>query len=143
MKPSPFRAVSPIAVISLAMALSASGIDVAAQALPSGGGEPGAAYLACQVHVQKQSRDGLLACVSGERAEELEAMTDAEAKAMLEFAKMLQPTDIKVTGGSITGDSATLNTEAQQDGEKFSGTITMVKEGGVWKIQQENWTSGS
>jgi len=56
---------------------------------------------------------------------------------------MLQPTDIEVTGGSITGDSATLNAEAQQDGEKFSGTITMVKEGGVWKIQQENWTSGS
>lgn len=137
---SRFHIVASVLALSMVIAVS-SGLPLGAQALGAGGGEPGAAYLACQVHVQKQSRDGLLACVSGERADELEAMTEAEAKEMLEFIQMLQPTDIKVTGGSMDGNTATLEAEGQQEGAKATATITMVKEGGTWKIQKESWSS--
>ena len=52
---------------------------------------------------------------------------------------ILMPTDVKVTGGTQTGDKATLNATGKMGTEPQKGEISMVNEAGAWKVAQEAW----
>ena len=53
--------------------------------------------------------------------------------------------NVQVVKETVTGDTAVL--EAAGDnagtGQKSRATVKLVKEDGVWKIQQESWTGGA
>ena len=53
----------------------------------------------------------------------------------------MQPKGVKVTGGAMNGNSATLLATGKDESQVSNGTITMVKEGGAWKLSKENWSS--
>jgi hypothetical protein len=109
--------------------------------LPAGGGDPGKAYVA----FDKAARSGNLKELKkfASKARPLPDMSDAELKEMLEMIKMMRPAKVKVTGGFVSGDHATLSVDAEEPGSKgkMTGTIEMALEDGVWKIVAEKWKS--
>jgi len=51
--------------------------------------------------------------------------------------------DIKISHETPVGAGATLVVDALDSGKaKLSGTISIVKEGGMWKIDREDWSAG-
>jgi hypothetical protein len=75
-------------------------------------------------------------------------MTKKEMDEMFPLVKSLMPKYIKVIGETVTGDSATLKVTASPneplkkgDTETTEGTVTLLREDGQWKLDNENWHS--
>jgi hypothetical protein len=109
--------------------------------LPANGGEPGKAYTAYLKLLAAGDMKGFLAGVSAERSKE--ASSDPDFKKLFPLLKAMQPTGVKITGGAIDGNNATLLATGKDDNNVSNGTITMVKEGGAWKVEKEAWKSRS
>lgn len=62
-------------------------------------------------------------------------------KEIMEFVKMLTPTDQKLTSVKVDGKTATLMVSGKMDGQDMNGSISMVEEGGQWKVGQPGWHS--
>jgi hypothetical protein len=125
--------------------LPVAGVSVATVApkgtpLPAGGGEPAKAYLAFDKAVAKGD---MAAVKNGVSAEQRKSMDDPDFKKMFGLMQALRAKDVKITGGTIDGNTATLLATGKDESGVTTGTITMVKEGGAWKVQQEEWKSGS
>ena len=86
--------------------------------------------------VQKEDLPALKKLFSKEQAKNLE---DPDAKKMVKMVKMMSATDIKVLKVVETGDTADLTVAGKQDGNVANGVVHMVKEGGAWKVQREEW----
>jgi hypothetical protein len=109
--------------------------------LPAGGGDPGKAYAAYLKMMASGDMKAFLAGVTAERAQQ--ASSDPDFKKMFPLLKVMQPTSIKVSGGSIDGETATLLATGK-DGDNVShGTITMAREKGSWKVAREEWKTRS
>jgi hypothetical protein len=106
--------------------------------LPAGGGDLGKTYLAFTKSVAAGDMKAVREGVSAERAAQ---MNTPDFKEMFPMIQAMQPKNIKVTGGAVDGDSATLTATGNQDGDKATGTIAMVREGGKWKVAKESWNS--
>ena len=73
---------------------------------------------------------------------------DAQAKEMkktpkelMEFVKMMSPTDIKLTDLKVDGKKATLSMTGKSDGQAMKGTADMVEENGQWKVGKQSWSN--
>ena len=68
-------------------------------------------------------------------------MSAEDTKQMIEMMKLMRPSSVKVTGGFVSGEHATLNVEAVDPDSKAKvhGTIEMAREGGAWKLLAEKW----
>jgi hypothetical protein len=73
---------------------------------------------------------------------------DAQAKEMkktpkdlMEFVKMMSPTDIKFTDLKVDGKKATLSMTGKSDGQAMKGTADMVEENGQWKVGKQDWSN--
>ena len=108
--------------------------------LPAGGGDLGKTYLAFTKSVGAGDMKAVKSGVSAERAAQMDT---PDFKQMFPLIQAMQPKNIKVTGGAVDGDNATLNATGVSDGAKATGTITMVREGGKWKVAKESWSSGN
>ncbi|MCK7595354.1 hypothetical protein [Pseudomarimonas salicorniae] len=98
-------------------------------ALPEGGGEPGAAYIAWTRAVHAKDLKALKALVSPDMA----AMLDSpEAAEELEFMALLTPTDVRIVKGSSDGKTAILHIEGKMEGEAVKGEVTMERQGPLW-----------
>ena len=58
---------------------------------------------------------------------------------MVKMVKMMSATDIKVLKVVEKGDTAELTVSGKQDGNVQNGVVHMVKDGGAWKVQDEEW----
>ena len=67
----------------------------------------------------------------------------SELKDGMEFQQMTFPTNIEIVSSKIEGDKATLNANGSRGGEVSKGTVTMLKENGVWKVNKQSWKSGT
>jgi hypothetical protein len=110
------------------------------KALPANGGDPGKAYAAYLKVFTAGDVPALKKAVSADRAKEMDSK---EFKEFFPAIQAMQPKNIKVTGGAIDGDTATLLASAKNGNEVSTGTITMIREGGAWKVQKESWKSKS
>jgi hypothetical protein len=108
--------------------------------LPAGGGEPAKAYLAFDKAVAKGD---MAAVKNGISAEQRKSMDDADFKKMFPLMQALRAKNVKIAGGTIDGNTATLLATGKDESGAATGKITMVLEGGAWKVQQEEWKSGS
>ena len=106
--------------------------------LPAGGGEPGKAYEAYRKALIAGNLPALRKSVVAEMAKQMDT---PDFKDQLKLVQAIQPKSVKVTGGAIDGDTATLLATAKDENETSNGTITMVKEGGAWKLRKESWKS--
>lgn len=109
--------------------------------LPADGGAPGKAYLEYLKAIQSGNLDTLRKFVSSDRAQQ---MDDPEFKKMFPMIQAMQAKNIKITGGSIAGNQATLNAQGTSSlgGGTSIGSIDMVLEGNQWKVQKDSWKSG-
>jgi hypothetical protein len=120
----------------------AFGLPVLAQPTASykSGGE---FYLAYRVAFDKAtSIDELLPWVAKGRAEQIAKAPADERKEAFEMIKMFDDrTNVKVVKETPSAAGAELQVEgisAESKG-KATGVITLVKEGGAWKIERESW----
>ena len=60
-------------------------------------------------------------------------------KDVMEFTKMMSPTDVKLTSVKVDGKKATLLASAKMDGQAMKGSIELQEEGGQWKVGQPTW----
>jgi hypothetical protein len=108
-------------------------------ALPAGGGDPGKAYESYRKAMAAADIPAIRKLVIPEMAKQTE---NPEFKEMLPMIQAMSPKKIKITGGSVDGDSATLLVQSL-DEKNTTGTITMKKDGGQWKMAKESWKSTS
>ena len=106
--------------------------------LAAGGGEPGKAYLAYTKILASGNIAAVKKAVSAARAKQ---MDDPEFKQMFPLVQAMEPKKIKITGGAMNGDKATLTATGDSEGSPAKGTIEMVREGGSWKVDKESWKS--
>ena len=108
--------------------------------LPADGGAPGKAYMEYCKAITAGNMDALRKLVSADRAKQ---MDDPEFKKMFPMIQSMQAKDIKITGGTMTGNAATLNVTGKDSmgGGVSTGTIDMVMEDNQWKVKQDSWKS--
>jgi hypothetical protein len=93
-------------------------------------------YMEYLAAVQKEDLGALRKLFTKEQAKNLDG---PDAKKMVGMVKMMSATDIKVLKAVETGDTADLTVTGKQDGAVVNGVAHLVKEGGAWKVQQEEW----
>ncbi len=93
-------------------------------------------YTAYLNAVQKEDLGALKKLFTKEQASQLD---DPDAKKMVGMVKMMSATNIRVLKVSETGDGADLTVTGKQDNAVVHGVVHMVKEGGAWKVQREEW----
>jgi hypothetical protein len=104
--------------------------------LGAGGGEPGKAYDAFRKVLASGDVAALRKAVSAERAK---AMDDPDFLKMLPLLREMEPKNVKITGGAVDGERATLLVTAKDEHETSTGTVVLVRERGAWKIADESW----
>jgi len=89
--------------------------------------------------------DDLLPYLSAKTKAQITATPAGERGQMFEMMKMMGTiTNVKVTRETASGANTMLAVEALDPDKKPTvGTITVVKEGGAWKIGTESWSSKS
>ncbi|HEV8660409.1 MAG TPA: hypothetical protein VGS96_17520 [Thermoanaerobaculia bacterium] len=107
--------------------------------LPADGGEPAKAW---QAHRKAIAAGDMAAIRKTIAAEHLKDLDDPDFKKMLPLMKEMQPKKVKITGGSIDGDTATLLVK-NLDEKNSNATVTMRREGGQWKLVKEAWKTTS
>ncbi|HJU39670.1 MAG TPA: hypothetical protein VJ724_08870 [Tahibacter sp.] len=112
----------------------------AGKPLPAGGGDAGKVFQANLAAMRKGDVAGLLATLNAKQAAELrQEQNKPDFKEMLGMMQAFAPKSLKVTGGRDLGERAELDLEGEdQDGSSTSGTATMVREGGAWKVERTN-----
>lgn len=93
-------------------------------------------YLVFLKAVQREDLGAMRKLMSKDQAKNLDS---PDAKKMVGLVKMMSATDIKVLKVVEKGDTADLTVSGKQDGNSKDGVVHMVKEGGAWKVQQEEW----
>ena len=86
--------------------------------------------------VQKEDLGAMRKLMTKEQAKNLDS---PDAKKMVGLIKVMSATDIQVLKVVEKGDTADLTVSGKQDGNLKNGVVHMVKEGGAWKVQQEEW----
>lgn len=94
--------------------------------LPKGGGEPGKALMAFLEAAHKKDFAKIRDLYPDEKSKKA---TDKELEENLGMFIQFDPAAMSITGGSATGDSATLNTVSH-------GTIIMRRTNGKWLMEQ-------
>jgi hypothetical protein len=108
--------------------------------LPAGGGEPGKAYEAYRKLMMKGDIAGVRKAVTEESAKQMQG---PDFEKMFEIVKMMQPKKVTITGGAVDGDTATLTVTSDEGTEHSTGTVTMVKQKGAWRLDKESWKTRS
>jgi hypothetical protein len=104
--------------------------------LPTDGGEPAKAYRAYLKTIQAGNITQIRNSVTVERSKQV---SDKDMKEMIPMLQAMAPKNLKITGGAVDGDHATLLATSQDGKELMQGTITMAKETGAWKVELESW----
>ena len=127
----------------LRFALDLPGAPDLGAALPAGGGEQGKAYVAYLAALKKGDIDALAKLMTKARADELLAhRNDKDFKMMFGFIQGQALREPKYVKGNSKGDTATLEYTGK-DGDKNDVTsdVSMVREGGAWKLAKESSTT--
>ena len=95
------------------------------------GGEPRKAYDHYRSVLASGDLAKLRGVVSSDRAQ---ALDDPDFKKMLPLIQEMEPKSVKYVNGTVDGDKATLNVTAKNGKESSTGTVTMVKQGGKWRL---------
>ena len=129
----------------LAFALDLPGAPDLGAALPANGGEQGKAYATYLAALKKGDMDALAKTMTKTRSDELLAhRSDPQFTMMFAFIQGQALRDAKYVKGHAKGDSATLEyTGKDGDGNAMTSSVTMLREGGAWKVEKESSTTRS
>ena len=122
--------------LGLALVIAAPALTSAKQASQSGS----EFYLAYRKAFAKaQKIEDLMPMMAASRRAQVEKTPADERKMMFGMLKEMtaEQSDVKVLKETPTANGAELAVQAK-DG---TGTVTLVKEGGAWKLDKESWKS--
>ena len=88
--------------------------------------------------------EGYKKTMSSESLKQMEAQTKEMKKTpkeIMEFMKIMSPTDVKLTDLKVDGKKATLSMTGKSDGQAMKGTAAMVEESGQWKMGRQEWSN--
>lgn len=127
----------------LAFALDLPAAPTAGTALPANGGDAGKAYVAYLAALKKGNIDALAKSMSRSRSDELLShRDDPQFKKMFGFIQSQALLGPKYIKGESKGDSATLEYDGKDsEGNAMGSTVSMVREGGAWKVEKESSTT--
>lgn len=125
--------------IEAAAPAAAAAAEPAGEPLPPDGGEPARAMLAHFAAVRAGDWEALKALSHPDRRSMMQASEEAgEHQQMFQFLQTFAPTDIRVTGGTVSGDDAQVAYEAREQGTPVKGTADMVRLDGTWYFVGSN-----
>ena len=131
------------AAVAVASILGGASPRLSAQGAASGKG-PLDAYAAYLTAASKATTaDALFPFISTEFKTILQKAPKGEVEKMLKASIAKERlTDIKVVKQQVDANKAVLELTAKTgDGRSTSGTVTMVKEGGEWKLDEDAWAT--
>jgi hypothetical protein len=109
------------------------------QPLPADGGEPGRLYLALNKAMIAGDLAALEKLMPPAQVAEMNAMRDKpEFAAQLELMQAMTPREVRIKGGRIDGDTAWIEFDAMEGDSPRSGTATLVREDGRWRMKEES-----
>ena len=94
-------------------------------------------YRDYRVAVKEASAERIKGFVTAERQKEL---SGADAGVKLQLIGQLMPAEARILKTTVTGAQAVLEVEGETAGQRMTGTVRMVKEGGAWKVDKESWS---
>ena len=105
-------------------------------ALPKGGGEPGAVYMAMHKATLAGDIDAMLKLASKEQGDQMrKARSEPDFPKMLELIKLLEPAQVSVVSGRADDTRAELAIAGKDsDGATITGEVKLIREGGAWRI---------
>jgi len=104
----------------------------------AGGGAPGRAYLDYHEALAGSDPAAIRKCLSAERrATWAHAEKQGQGADFLAFLREGHPRRVEVTQGYVDGDRALLLLEGASSNGKVRGEAQLVREGGVWRFEQE------
>jgi hypothetical protein len=103
--------------------------------LPPGGGEPGKAVIARFEANRSGNFDKIKALTPPEDQGQMDGISDEEKKMALEFMKLSTPSNVKIVGGTVDGDTALVDFAGKgEDGAKVKGTAEAKRIDGKWYV---------
>ena len=107
--------------------------------LPADGGEPGKVYRAYSAALGNGDVEAMTKLMPKERADEILAhRKDANFQPIMKFMQGSAIKDPKFDKSYVNGDKATLSASGKnQSGADTDTTVSMVKEGGAWRVANE------
>jgi hypothetical protein len=114
---------------------------------PAAGKAPGETYLAYRAAMLKaKTIEETMPWLAKEARAQVEKTPKDERSMMFEFMQEMAGavTGLEVVNESVKGETAALQvrgTDAESK-SKVTGTITMVREDGAWKVAKESWGAG-
>ena len=109
-------------------------------ALPAGGGEPGAAYLALVKAIQAADFRTASRHLPADQVWHPAPPTPSEAKDYFHGLALNYPKSAKVTGGLVKGDLARVEIEGvHYEGRRVKGGVNMKKTAGVWQVVDQGY----
>ncbi|HEY9787685.1 MAG TPA: hypothetical protein V6D17_20015 [Candidatus Obscuribacterales bacterium] len=94
-----------------------------------------------------KSIDDVRSMLSKRTNDEIESTPKEMKSMMFDVIKAMAPKTVQVLAEEVNADNATLTLTAKTEPdnakvtEKTTGTVTLVKEGGSWKIDREKWNT--
>jgi hypothetical protein len=112
-------------------------------ALPDGGGEPGAAYLAMHEARLAGNDAAMLALMERQRAAYMtEQLADPELAPLLARMRERGPKTARVVSGRADGDDAWLAVAGEMAaGKAYQGEVRLQRDGGAWRVAEERLKS--
>lgn len=102
------------------------------------------AYRANAKAIAAADYEGYKKTMSSEAQKQMDAQVKEMKKTpkeVMEFMKVMSPTDIKLTDLKVDGKKATLSMTGKSDGQAMMGSADMVDEGGQWKMGKQSWSN--
>lgn len=110
---------------------------IAGAGCSSSGEEPvREAYASYQNALHSGNIDQLKNLVADEKSH---ALNTPNAREMLEMLGELSPEAPSIEKVTVEGSKASIELQASKDGMDMTGAVSMVKEGGKWKVLEEEW----
>ncbi len=98
------------------------------------------AYRAALKAVAAGDYDAYRKTLSSATLKQMDEQTKGKSpKEVMEFVKMMTPSDVKLKSVKVDGKNATLSADAKMDGQAMKGSIALQEEGGQWKVGQPSW----
>jgi hypothetical protein len=98
------------------------------------------AYRAALKAISAGDYEGYRKTLSSGTLKQMDEQTKGKSpKEVMDFVKMMSPTDVKLTSVKVEGKNSTLSADAKMDGQAMKGSIALQEEGGQWKVGQPSW----
>jgi len=110
--------------------------------LPADGGEPGQAVLRHFAAIYKGDIEQMKAQAHPERRKEMDGEMEAQMREMIGLVQAMTPKNVRITGGTVDGDSAIVDYVGDGDGSKVKGTADLERFEGNWYVSGTSNSSG-